>query len=246
MTRRDRGRPLHRPSTPGATSPANALARAHDPGAGQLPQPRVPPRAAGADPAGAGVVLDLARPDVRRRRAARPGRLPRAGAGDLPGDGRRRDHLASASSTTCTTSPTGRRTTTRTRWAWPWSRPPARRGSGSPCWTPATSSRVRRAARGRAGRYADRDADAWAERVAGLDTRPRAPASGGVVVGAAVHSVRAVPRRADADRGRLGCAARSAAARPPLRAGGGEPGLRGGVRAHPHRGAGRSTASSAR
>ena len=46
---------------------------------------------------------------------------------------------ASASSTTCTTSPTGRRTTTRTRWGSPWSRPPARRASGSRCSTPATS-----------------------------------------------------------------------------------------------------------
>ena len=53
--------------------------RAHDPGAGELPQPRLPPGAARADPARAGDVLDLARADVRRRRAARPRLLPRPG-----------------------------------------------------------------------------------------------------------------------------------------------------------------------
>ncbi len=48
-------------------------------------------------------------------------------------------------------------------------------------------------------RYADRDAGEWSERVAGLDTLAGARystnegRSGGVVIGAAVHSVRAVP-----------------------------------------------------
>ena len=47
-------------------------------------------------------------------------------------------------------------------------------------------------------RYADRDADAWAERVAELDRL--GPAATDVVVGAAVHSVRAVPARPARDR----------------------------------------------
>ena len=70
--------------------------------------------------------------------AARSRLLLRAGAGDLPRDGRGWDHHAWVSSTTCTTSQTARRTTTRTRWAQRSSRRPARPGSGSRCWTPAT------------------------------------------------------------------------------------------------------------
>ena len=78
------------PGQPGI--PTRPHPRPHPPRAGELPQPRVPPGAAGADPAGAGDVLDLARPDVRRGGDARPGLLLRAGAGDVPRDGRRRDH----------------------------------------------------------------------------------------------------------------------------------------------------------
>ncbi|GAA2139192.1 formimidoylglutamate deiminase [Nocardioides koreensis] len=55
-------------------------------------------------------------------------------------------------------------------------------------------------------RYADRDADAWAERTAELDKL--GGREDGVVVGAAVHSVRAVPRD------QLGTVARAAHGRP--------------------------------
>jgi formiminoglutamate deiminase len=51
-------------------------------------------------------------------------------------------------------------------------------------------------------RFADADADSWAERVAGLGE------SAGMRVGAAIHSVRAVPR------GQLGVVARAARGRP--------------------------------
>ena len=83
-----------RVETPGRATRRRApgtrpAARPHHPRPGELPQPRLPPRAARADPARAGDVLDLARADVRRRRAARPGLLLRAGPGDLPRDGRR-------------------------------------------------------------------------------------------------------------------------------------------------------------
>ena len=73
----------------------------------------------------------------------------------------------------------------------------ARPGSGSRCSTPATSAAgFGEPAEGVQVRYTDGDADAWAERVATwtLD-------DGDVVVGAAVHSVRAVPAR-PADDGR--------------------------------------------
>ena len=55
-------------------------------------------------------------------------------------------------------------------------------------------------------RYADRDADAWAERTAELDKL--GGREDGVVIGAAVHSVRAVPRD------QLGTVARAAHGRP--------------------------------
>ena len=55
-------------------------------------------------------------------------------------------------------------------------------------------------------RYADRDADAWAERTAELDKL--GGREDGVVIGAAVHSVRAVPRD------QLGTVARAANGRP--------------------------------
>jgi formiminoglutamate deiminase len=55
-------------------------------------------------------------------------------------------------------------------------------------------------------RYADRDADAWAERTAGLDKV--GGREDGVVIGAAVHSVRAVPRD------QLGTVARAAHGQP--------------------------------
>ena len=113
-----------------------------DPGAGELPQPRLPPRAAGADAAGAGDVLDLARADVRRRGAARPGLLPRAGDRHLPRDGRGRDHLRGG--VPLPAPPARRHAVRRPERDGP--RParggPARPGSGSPCSTPATSRRA--------------------------------------------------------------------------------------------------------
>ena len=172
---RDRGRPVHlgrarrRQADRRDATPESALPGLTIPGPRELPQPRLPPGAARAHPARARDVLDLARADVRRRRAARPGLLLRAGPVDLPRDGRRRDHRAWASSTTCTTSPTARRTTTRTRWATRCSRP--RREAGlriallDTCYL---SSGLRRAAEGVQVRFSDGDADAWAARVDGL------------------------------------------------------------------------------
>ena len=82
-----------RRSTPDADPPRAIPVRGLDvPGLRQQPQPRLPPRAARPHPARAGHVLDLARPDVRRRRPARPRHLPRPRAGDVPRDGGRRDH----------------------------------------------------------------------------------------------------------------------------------------------------------
>ena len=87
-----------RPTTdvhPGSRDPTPRRPRArgpHDPGAGERPQPRVPPCAAGADPARAGHVLDVARADVRRRGPARPRQLLRTGPGGVPRDGRGRIH----------------------------------------------------------------------------------------------------------------------------------------------------------
>ena len=174
-------------------------------------------------------VLDVARPDVRRRRAARPGLLLRAGAGDVPRDGGRGHHLPSGSSTTSTTSRTARRTTIPTPWATPCSRRPARPGSGSRCSTrstcPAASVSPRRACRcatatavgaglGRPGRR---------------DGRRRARRS----VGAALHSVRALPEDA-LDRPRaLAAWPPVGPPRAPLRAGRRERRLPGGVRRHP-------------
>ena len=60
---------------------------------GRRAQPRLPPRPAGAHARRRWHVLELARGHVRRRRAARPGLLPRAGAGDVRRDGPRRRDL---------------------------------------------------------------------------------------------------------------------------------------------------------
>ncbi len=146
-------------------------------------------RCAGAPKRGrrAGNVLDLAGADVRRRRAARPRQLPRPGPRDLPRDGAGGHHHGRASSTTCTTAPTGRRTPTPTRWATRWSRPADRPGCGSCCWTPATSRPASaQAPEGVQRRFTDGTADGWAERVGRRSMAPH--------VGAAIHSVRAVPR----------------------------------------------------
>ena len=109
--------------------------------------------------------------------------------GDVPRDGRRRDHRASASSTTSTTSRTGRRTPTPTPWGTRCSRRPARRASGSRCSTrstsPAASASRRRACRRATATAAPRPGTTGWRR----STPARAPASA-----AALHSVRAVPR----------------------------------------------------
>ena len=62
------------------------------PGLANCHSPRVPPGAAGAHAARAGVVLDLARADVRRRGRAHAGHLLRARPRDLRRDARHRDH----------------------------------------------------------------------------------------------------------------------------------------------------------
>ena len=103
---RDRRRPVHvgRPGDeillPDEVSSAQqefhrvpgetARAGPHHPRARQRPQPRLPPGAAGPDPARARDVLDLARADVRRGRAADARLLPRARPGGVPRDGRGR------------------------------------------------------------------------------------------------------------------------------------------------------------
>ena len=209
---------------------------------GELPQPRLPPGPARADPARAGDVLDLARADVRRRRAARPRHLPRAGPGDLPRRWRPPGSPPWASSTTCTTSPTARRTTTRTRWAC--ALVEAAREAGHPDRAARhllPQRRVRRAARGCAGALRRRRR----RRLGRAGGRPRGSDRPGVVLGAAIHSVRAVPARPAGD-GRRGRRERAAAARPPLRAGGRERRLPGGVRRHPDAAARRRRGRSAR
>ena len=120
------------------------------------------------------------------------------------------------SSTTCTTSPTARRTTTPTRWGTRWSRRPARPGSGSRCSTPATSARVRRA-RSRACRcrYADGDADAWAERV----DEPASSAAERRRRGRRRDPLGPGGARATSSATVVAGRRRAAAARPPLRAG---------------------------
>ena len=142
--------------------------RAHDPGPRELPQPRLPPGAARPDPAGARVVLDLARADVRRRGRARPRHLLRAGHGHLSRDGRGRDHLRRG---VPLPAPPARRDAVR--------RPqrdgqgadrggPARPGSGSPCSTPATSPPgIGRPREGVQRRFSDGDVDGWVDRVDG-------------------------------------------------------------------------------
>ena len=157
----------------------------------QHPQPRLPPRAARAHPARARHVLDLARADVRRRRAARPRHLPRPRAGDLPRDGGRRDHLRRGVPLPPPPAATARPTPTPTRWGWPSSR---RRGeAGHPAHAARHALpllRLRCRARGGAGalqRRLRRGVGGAASTA--LRRRRRTPASG-----AAVHSVRAVPR----------------------------------------------------
>ena len=102
-------RPVHRrrpadspaPATPSG-SPGVVL-----PGPGQRPQPRLPPRAARPHPRRRRHLLDLARADVRRRRAARPGLATSRWPGPSTPRWRWPASPAWASSTTCTTRPGG-------------------------------------------------------------------------------------------------------------------------------------------
>ena len=86
------------------------------PGLRQRALARLPPGAARPHPRPRRHVLDLARADVRRRRPAGPGQLPRAGPGDLRRDGAGRGHLRRR---VPLPAPRARRraaTPTRTRW----------------------------------------------------------------------------------------------------------------------------------
>ncbi len=160
-----------------------------DPGAGELPQPCLPPRAAGADAAGAGDVLDLARADVRRRGAARPRLLPRAGDGHVPRDGRGRDHLRGG---VPLPAPPARRHAVRR---------PERDGPRPARGGPATAglritlldtcyltAGIGRPVEGVQRRFSDGDVDGWGR----AGRRPRG--RDGARIGGAYHSVRAVPR----------------------------------------------------
>ena len=94
---------------------------------------------------------------------------------------------------------------------------------------------------GAQARFSDGDAHAWAERVSALaTTAPHAR------IGAAIHSVRAVPRGPARDGRGLGARARGAAARPPVRAARRERGVPRRPRPHPGRAARRRTARSGR
>ena len=176
----------------------------------------------GADAAGAGDVLDVAGADVRRGGAARPGLLPGAGAGPRTRRWWPAGSPAWGSSTTCTTSPTGRRTTTPT----PWGRRSSRRQRQAglritlldTCYL---SSGFGDPPHGVQRRFSDGTAERWAERVAGLQN-----------AGAAIHSVRAVPD--DQLRTVVEAEQRQAPPRPPLRADPGERRLRRGLRRHAH------------
>ena len=118
----------------------------------------------GAPQAGAGLVLDLARADVRGRRRLDPETLLRASRGRPTPRWRSPGSPPSASSTTCTTAPADSRTPIPNEMGRALiAAAAARPGSGSRCSTPATctaasASRPTRCQR----RFADGSADAWA------------------------------------------------------------------------------------
>ena len=176
-----------------------------------------------------GHVLDLARADVRRRRPARPRHLLRAGPGDVPRDGRGRDHHGRR--VPLPAPPAGRHAVRRPERDGPRARRggPRGRAPASRCSTPATSAAAS-ARRSRACRCGSATATPTPGRTGCASWTPLADRDD-VRVGAAVHSVRAVPRDAAA-HGRPRPPA-AAAARPPLRAGRRERGLPRGVRRHP-------------
>ena len=123
---RDRGRPVHRPSTagrctPGATSSRSpgkpSPPRPHDPRPGQRHSHAFHRALRGRTQRERGTFWTWREQMYAVAERLDAGHLLRAGPGDLPRDGRGRHHERWASSTTCTTSPTARRTTTPTRWA---------------------------------------------------------------------------------------------------------------------------------
>ena len=163
------------------------------PGPGQRPQPRLPPRAAGAHARRRRHVLDLARGDVRRRRAAGPGHATSRWRGPTYAE-------MALAGITCVGefhylhhAPGGA----------PYDDPNAmgealragRRGRRDPADPAGHLLPRRRADRDghtpldeRQRRFGDGTAERWAERV------PRCARRRGMRVGAAIHSVRAVPR----------------------------------------------------
>ena len=175
---------------PGTAERSESPCRVDDSRSRQLPQPRLPPGAAGTDAARARDVLDLARADVRRRGAARPGlattALARAAYREMVSVGyhqRRRVPLPAPRS--------GRHAVRRPERDGSRARRGRARGraSGSPCSTPATSPPGSAPAR-----RACRSGSATATRgAAGPPARRgrRAPATW---CRRAIHSVRAVPR----------------------------------------------------
>ena len=129
---------------------------------------------------------------------------------DVPGDGRGRDHQRRG---VPLPAPPARRDAVR--------RPerdgaraaggrPARPGCGSRCWTPATSPPGSAAAPEGVQRAVQRRRPRTAWAAAGLPRCASAAPAGDVVVGAAIHSVRAVPRDQMRHRGVAGPTSTSA------------------------------------
>ena len=203
-----------------ARSDANRLAGLDDSRPRELPQPRVPPCACEAAPSasaarsGPGASRCTTSPRGSTPTATTSWRVRRTARWCPPAS------PASASSTTCTTAPDGT----------PYDDPNAMshallqagRDAGlritllDTCYLAAG---IGRRAGGRAGALQRRRRGAWAERVG---TAVELEARRTCVIGAAIHSVRAVPRDQMNARRRLGRRARRAAARAPVRAGRGE------------------------
>ena len=175
---RDAGRPVQgRPRRRGPAARRRPPRRRDAARHGQRPQPRLPPRPARSRQRRRRQLLELARADVRRRGAAQPRHVLRAGAGRLRRDGAGRHHRRGG--VPLRPPPSGRaaRTATRTPWVSPCARRPTRPASGSRCSTRATSRAASTAAatssstRASAGSATAR-VDAWAERMSRAP-RPR-------------------------------------------------------------------------
>ena len=119
------------------------------------------------------------------------------GDGDVRRDGSWPATRASASSTTSTTNPAGRRTPTRTRWARRLLRAAERPASASPCSTPATCTAASASPR---TPCSGASATARPRRGPSASTALADGASPRARLGAAVHSVRAVDPRGDRRR----------------------------------------------